>query len=978
MSAPAQKLEYAPLSIGKASHKDLDTLVLPNLVDLEGIHSSSELSLEDLTVILISVMRYPPNNPFFDPTFRKTPVAKQLLENHLELQEAIREAFATRSFETIRNIRNLWSPQARAVTPHPSKLQETAQKNEKGQAILRAWSTPYFGRHHYILLKNINAMARTAHYSNSVAILQSSGSGKSRMVREQANLVFTIPFNLRSDSESKDLAYPHPDKEVRRYFCIAAEESLVDAQIRVLLFFRTLFREVAVALQSLLGQQTVTNDVLAERWIRYLEEDQNRTQLYGKVVAYCKSHLLSSIEQNNGVPIIEGCPTSQAAREELIALLAIIDKCRQVSDSNLPTSRQPVKLMMYFDEAHELATNRVENDPDKKDMYDVICSCLNFFLQQSIFAIFLSTNASIHHLAPHGSLARSARARSDTAKSQAPISETPFDCTPNLIIEPRQYTLEDVCKVKFMAMFGRPLFWTLWQNIKVVGDGTRDKLVIEFAGSKLICAHDFRVAHKTVSLDVRTAVLDVLLMLDYEPLREKARVQQATLVESDMRIAYSVPNHREYFRSGYPSEPILAEAAARQMDEFMQRSPNEDVMASILEEQFTSGILDLGQRGEIVMRLLLMKAYLKAVRADHQRDSEVTFSKGCSLVTFVSELFTDRFSSDVLSSTPDKMVDGVAFADAFKNSVVRFTHFVKAADDSATTTFAMFAAFVRGMAMVGHSSQEMVDIVIPILLKRNDRLAEPAMTALLVQVKRRAQKGTPSAYAIEQSRIRLFPAGSEDARPYITLVAELGVQPPSSNAATTDVLVTKKLSELALGGAPPSTPVKPKTQGKSTKPPTSVAPETPSTLRVMESPSVQHHSVDPHRRYSVFAYGCSNTVYKVIPAHARSKYGALLATRHILDEHPRQDVETLNAVRTMKPFWNAGLECYHWINEPYLKKFLELEEREMVVVGSSLADRDVVDEVEVEDKDKDDEDEDGDEDGDDNDEDGNEDEDEDL
>ena len=33
-------------------------------------------------------------------------------------------------------------------------------------------------------------------YSNSVTVTQTSGTGKLQMVHEQANLVFTIPFNL--------------------------------------------------------------------------------------------------------------------------------------------------------------------------------------------------------------------------------------------------------------------------------------------------------------------------------------------------------------------------------------------------------------------------------------------------------------------------------------------------------------------------------------------------------------------------------------------------------------------------------------------------------------------------------------------------------------------------------------------------------------------------------------------------------------
>lgn len=44
-------------------------------------------------------------------------------------------------------------------------------------------------------------MERTKAYSTTVAIVQSSGTGKSRMVDEQANLVFTIPFCLRDPYE---------------------------------------------------------------------------------------------------------------------------------------------------------------------------------------------------------------------------------------------------------------------------------------------------------------------------------------------------------------------------------------------------------------------------------------------------------------------------------------------------------------------------------------------------------------------------------------------------------------------------------------------------------------------------------------------------------------------------------------------------------------------------------------------------------
>jgi ABC-type Fe3+/spermidine/putrescine transport system ATPase subunit len=41
------------------------------------------------------------------------------------------------------------------------------------------------------------------HYMNQVSIIQSSGSGKSRLVDQVAQRIFTIPINLRDPKESE-------------------------------------------------------------------------------------------------------------------------------------------------------------------------------------------------------------------------------------------------------------------------------------------------------------------------------------------------------------------------------------------------------------------------------------------------------------------------------------------------------------------------------------------------------------------------------------------------------------------------------------------------------------------------------------------------------------------------------------------------------------------------------------------------------
>ena len=248
------------------------------------------------------------------------------------------------------------------------------------------------------------------------------------------------------------------------------------------------------------------------------------------------------------------------------------------------------------------------------------------------------------------------------------------------------------------------------------------------------------------------AVLDVLLNLDFEPRRQAAYDREAKLVAGHMRIAFSVPKDREYLRSGYPSEPLMAEAAAQQMDEFqmLDGNPDTSVMAHILKSEFSSGLLDQGQRGEIVFRQLVSEAYRRAVRKDYPNELQHNFSRGCKLITFIRTLFSDACAKQVLDSVPDNIKSSTTFATAFENAIVHFTHCGKMADNTATTTHAMFAAFIRCMAVICWSSQKSVDLLIPVLLKPREKLQESVMMGLLIQVKRRRAKGSVIQYAIDQ------------------------------------------------------------------------------------------------------------------------------------------------------------------------------------------------------------------------------------
>lgn len=114
------------------------------------------------------------------------------------------------------------------------------------------------------------------------------------------------------------------------------------------------------------------------------------------------------------------------------------------------------------------------------------------------------------------------------------------------------------------------------------------------------------------------ATLGIHLLLEFKPGRYEAAQMESRLVAGHVRVAYSVLQHREYMRAGAPSEPILAEAAAQVMSE---RNP-----LRYLSGFLDKGLVNKGERGELVARLLLILAHDRAAVA--LRKSPVLVAKG--------------------------------------------------------------------------------------------------------------------------------------------------------------------------------------------------------------------------------------------------------------------------------------------------------------------------------------------------------------
>ncbi|KAI6137216.1 hypothetical protein F5141DRAFT_1231205 [Pisolithus sp. B1] len=863
---------------------------------VQSYRDSSSISGDKLLAItLMQIQVFCPPGTWKKPL--GTSDCQKLVEDNPHIIQALEKAIESGHYEEILSLRwpleDICFPYSQsvliaAVTGEDCTTDEEEEETDfepttTGAAATIAWTTKYNGKCHEVLLKNINSAYRSE-ARTSATVIQSSGTGKSRTVHELAALVFTIPFNLRHPADG--WAYPPTDRKVWKYLCdVSNVKSVKHGEAHTAFFFDQVFTQVTEEVKKLfrISEDKLSPDDLARRWREHLSLE-TRYFLYEKIVEGCKEH---EARLNASFQII--------VDESVVKLNLLLEALESICA--FPKS-DDVRVMLYFDEAHELG-HAIPSDKQKRTMYDVVCSSLSSFRHCGIFALFLSTQFSLGLSAPSTEMSQLARQRR-VDSLQAPFTEMPFDCHPTFPLRPETLRLKDLEDLAFLARFGRPLFWTMievskGENRSILIEGT-----MELARAKLVRSHG--IYGQQFSSLAMLATLDVLVAVDYKPRWDLFLECEMEMVASHMRIAFSVPQDQSYICSGYPSEPFLAEAASCQMYHYLQ--DQDHTMVQLLWKNLHHDLIALDRNGEVVMRLLLRMAYMQAIVAEqvdeNHSDHELNFSKGCNVLQFLKALFGDQYHDEILMSKPDNSITSTcALAGAFEHAVVRFTHFVKAVDESVMSTQSMVSGFLRGVAFICHNRQNSIDIIIPILLDKCSVLKESSMSALFVQVKRRRQR---TAYIIGKEN-SFFPrkvSTREQAysRPYMTLVAELGIDDPL------------KTRSLVVTGS---------NAGK-------------SFVRARSK------STEEHPRYGIRAYGCTEATWKVIRDPEGDTYKRILSTDDILADHPRQDKDSLELVHRMLPFWDDD-PLWYTHGEPTESDFTNTDESlESTEEGSEVED----------------------------------------
>ena len=74
-----------------------------------------------------------------------------------------------------------------------------------------SWNAPYVGEYDKILASGVQDMKKQANgapYKYIMPMVQSSGTGKSRLAHEVAKIIFTIPSNIRSAEDHSGTSVP--------------------------------------------------------------------------------------------------------------------------------------------------------------------------------------------------------------------------------------------------------------------------------------------------------------------------------------------------------------------------------------------------------------------------------------------------------------------------------------------------------------------------------------------------------------------------------------------------------------------------------------------------------------------------------------------------------------------------------------------------------------------------------------------------
>ncbi|KAI9454622.1 hypothetical protein F5148DRAFT_424620 [Russula earlei] len=599
----------------------------------------------------------------------------------------------------------------------------------------RAWSSEYKGNLAVVLRLTIEdylSRQRTC-YARLTTIMNSSGTGKSRMVDQLGMEVIAVPMCLRMEDEG----YPPPDKGLRDWLLAwTSGRTAVQKKLYGLahsLFVVTLSKLETIELEGEEPKSSRASSSKPKKRKTVIDRHKQLALAFHQLMTPGKSNQRNVYREAFYNDVIKFAneftekgenfndndePDGRHVLPQLGGLLEAGEKlCRFIDEHKILDSqegpRRPL-IVLAFDEAH-LLTDQPDRQKDWS-LFTELHQILREIKDLPIFSVFISTAGRFHKFSPEVRFDLSARAREPTNRPLNPISEISFDDIAHPAIMDTR-TIHDVVTTDWISHLGRPLFGSYRDSLPAAH--RNDVRVIGYAKQKLLCGPTVLNNNPNGVL----ACLSVRFALTFN-MDVSARDVSFAQVERHMRLCIAATVGLEKLVTMAGSEPLLAEAAYDLMKETEMNAVRH------LANHSDLNCVDRGRRGELVATLLIMQAF-DAARAIRKK-------RWVTVVDFMKALLPESNYEALLRSMPTSWPEShekqMPFKKVFEDYGLWFNHVIKVESKRMISKDHLWKFVTRGAMILCATNQEGIDIVLPVF-HTGRKLGPDSMTAVVIQVK---------------------------------------------------------------------------------------------------------------------------------------------------------------------------------------------------------------------------------------------------
>ncbi|CAF1049329.1 unnamed protein product [Brachionus calyciflorus] len=422
-------------------------------------------------------------------------------------------------------------------------------------------------------------------------------------------------------------------------------------------------------------------------------------------------------------------------------------------------------LIFVFDEASYLL--KVNDFRGSKTHFDVLRNTLSK-LSNNIFVLFVNMFTISSNFNTKRDLDPSARNAYSSLYELEPIY-----LLPNWDLYADQVKIEkidDSVKFENICMYGRPLWGSLLQTWLNSGNKYNSLSYKEWNNLALNGLTGGKMTESLNSNDI-LAVVGCRLGV----IQPKSISRRQELVANNMAVCVYVKNSEYLFDIVYPSEPILAEAAA-----YVMHSIGYDKIVESLIESLKYSLISINDKAGLIAKLILLIAMDKAGK-DIRNNMPFLCLNVVQVGFFLQKLYgkcdencgneTNNWtcSSQNMKCVLKLVNEQLQDPDTLLNGYVNFNHFVQSKRNMSEAP--LLPALKRCAAFQCKQNEKSINFVIPVCLNKDNL---ESISAIMVKVKlNNNPKNLENKSFVEYA----FTEMSEDFDPYkgfLVLYMQLG------------------------------------------------------------------------------------------------------------------------------------------------------------------------------------------------------------